>query len=181
MCDCMHYITLHAPLNQEFCPNQTPTLPAAACVACVVLLPCSILQAGASPTLPSPTLAPALLDAARALLGLAHSCIARSQTLSSLNPAVEPQLQQLAAAAAAGPLAAAQQQLSAVGSDLLSPAGVQWGLGGEAQQRGLGLRAALAAAAALDALQQAAAVEGLAAVVVLRLAEVRSVWIASMF
>jgi hypothetical protein len=35
------------------------------------------------------------------------------------------------------------------------------------------LKAALAAAAALDALQQAAAVEGLAAVVVLRLAEVR--------
>jgi hypothetical protein len=132
-----------------------------------------MLQAGASPTLPSPTLAPALLDAARALLGLAHSCIARSQTLSSLNPAVEPQLQQLAAAALSGPLAAAQQQLAAVGSELLSPSGVQWGLGGEAQQRGLGLRAALAAAAALDAVQQAAAVEGLAAVVVLRLAEVR--------
>jgi hypothetical protein len=137
----------------------------------------NLSQAGASPTLPSPTLAPALLDAARALLGLSHSCIARSQTLSSLKPAVEPQLQQLAAAAVSGPLAAAQQQLSAVGADLLSPAGVQWGLGAEAQQRGLGLRAALAAAAALDALQQAAAVEGLAAVVVLRLTEVRHVWV----
>uniref|UniRef100_A0A383VD50 Histidine--tRNA ligase, cytoplasmic n=1 Tax=Tetradesmus obliquus TaxID=3088 RepID=A0A383VD50_TETOB len=129
------------------------------------------VKAGASPTLPSPTLAPALSDAARALLGVAHSCVARSQTLSSLNPAVEPQLQQLAAAALSGPLAAAQQQLAAVGSELLSPARVQWGLGAEAQQRGLGLQAALAAAAALDALQQAAAVEGLAAVVVLRLAE----------
>lgn len=142
------------------------------CGSAVLFCALPVLQAGTSPNVPSPTLAPSLVDAAHALLGLAHSCAARVQVLAGLSPAVQPQLQQLAAAALDGPLAAAQQQLAAVGSQLLSPAGVQWGSEAAAQRKGLGLSAALAAAAALDALQRAAAVEGLAAVAVLRITEV---------
>jgi hypothetical protein len=142
------------------------------------------LQQGATIiSAPSPTLAPALLDAAHTLLGLAHSCLYRSQVIATAAcpaaataaAAAAAQLQQLAAAAATGPLAAAQQQLAAVGAQLLSPAGLQRGLGGEAgaaKPQGLELRAALAAEAAVVALQRAAAVEGVAAVVALRLHEV---------
>lgn len=105
------------------------------------------------------------MDAAHTLLRLAHSCLARTQAIATAAcPAAAPQLQQLAAAAAAGPVAAAQQQLAAVGMQLLSPAGGDEG--------SLELRAALAAEASLQALQRAAAVEGLAAVVSLRLQEV---------
>lgn len=124
------------------------------------------MQAGASGNTPSPSLAPALLDLAWGLLTLAHSTLSRVQVLASTAAAVQPQLQQLAAAAEVGQLAAAQQQVAAIGTELLSSADVS-------KQQRLGLRAALAAAAALDALQRAAAVEGLAAVAVLRLAEVR--------
>lgn len=133
-----------------------------------------VLQAGTIISAASPTLAPSLLDAAHALLGLAHSCLYRAQVIAAAAcSAAAPQLQQLAAAAAAGPLAAAQQQLAAVGTQLLSPAGVQWGAGSDGSSaQGLELRAALAAEAALQALQRAASVEGLAAVVSLRLQEV---------
>jgi hypothetical protein len=134
------------------------------------------LQAGTVVPAASPLLAPSLLDAAQALLGLAHSCLFRAQTIAAAAcPAAAPQLQQLAAAAAAGPLAAAKQQLAAVGSQLMGPAGVQqWGSGDAGQNpgQGLELKAALAAEAALQALQRAASVEGLAAVVSLRLQEV---------
>lgn len=60
-----------------------------------------------------------------------------------------------------------------MGTQLVSPAGVQWGGGSSGSSRqSLELRAALAAESALRALQRAAAVEGLAAVVSLRLQEV---------
>ncbi|KAF8060498.1 histidine--tRNA ligase [Scenedesmus sp. PABB004] len=124
-------------------------------------------KAGVSGAAPSPTLAPALVDAARALLALAHSCVSRVHVLAGACPSAAAALQQQAAAVADGMLAAAQQQLAAVGGELLGPAGVQWRAGGPGPE----LRAALAAAAALDALQTAAALEGLAAVAVLRLAE----------
>eukprot|EP00878_Enallax_costatus_P014599 GHUV01015273.1.p1 GENE.GHUV01015273.1~~GHUV01015273.1.p1 ORF type:complete len:810 (+),score=288.70 GHUV01015273.1:998-3427(+) len=122
------------------------------------------IKGGVSSNSPSPALAPALLDLAHALQTLAHSTLSRTQVLAAAVAAVEPQIQQLAAAAVNGPLAAAQQQIAAVGNDLLATADV-------VQQQGLALRSALAAAAALKALQWAAAVEGLAAIVVLRLAE----------
>jgi hypothetical protein len=134
-------------------------------------VPCCA-QAGTILSAASPTLAPALMDAAHALLGLAHSCLFRAGVIAAVAcPVAAAQLQDFSATAAAGPLADAQQQLGAVGEQLLSPAGVQWG----SAPRGLELKAALAAEAALQALQRAASVEGLAAVVSLRLQEVRPI------
>lgn len=144
---------IYVSRKRQVVPYQQPLIPAT-------------LQGNSSSNTPSPTLAPALLDLAHSLLTLAHSTLSRVQVLAAAAAvAVQPQLQQLAAAAADGPLAAAQQQITAVGSELLSTADV-------VQQQGLALRTALAAAAALTALQRAAAVEGLAAVATLRLAEV---------
>jgi hypothetical protein len=135
-------------------------------------------QAGTTVSAASPTLAPALLDAAHGLLGLAHSCLFRAGVIAAAAcPAAAAQLQDLSAAAAAGPLSDAQQQLGAVGEQLLGPAGIQWG----STPRGLELKAALAAEAALQALQRAASVEGLAAVVSLRLQEVREVTTVSQY
>jgi hypothetical protein len=118
----------------------------------------------------NPVLAPALADAAHALLCLANSSLSRVGVLCAVaaGPAVAPQLQQLAAGVASGPVALAQQQLAEAGALLLGPTGTT---GPEATQS-VELRAALAATAALQAVQRAVAVEGLAAVVALRLQEV---------
>jgi hypothetical protein len=118
----------------------------------------------------NPILAPALADAAHSLLCLANSSLSRVGVIAAAAcPTAAPQLMALADAVAGGPLASAQQQLADAGSLLLGTTGTT----GPAATQSVELRTALAAAAALTAVQRAVAVEGLAAVVALRLQEVR--------
>jgi hypothetical protein len=116
-----------------------------------------------SANVPSPALPDTLAAAAKALLQLAASSLARSAAISSTvsTPTTQTLLQQLAATVQQGPVAAAQQQLVAV-SQLIASDLEAWP----------GLQAAQLGVAAVDALHQAVAVEGLTAVAALRLAEV---------
>jgi hypothetical protein len=121
------------------------------------------LQNGVSPNVPSPALSDTLAAAAKALLQLAASSLGRSAAVSSTvsNPTTQGHLQQLATQVQQGPVAAAQQQLVAVCQQIAGDLAA-WP----------GLQAAQLGVAAVEALHQAVAVEGLTAAAALRLAEV---------
>lgn len=120
-------------------------------------------KAGTSQNIPNPSLSSSLVDAARSLLSLAASSLARGRLIAAAQPAetLTKQLQQLVSAVEAGPLATAGQQLASFGSTLLIT-----------DMTAHGVAAARTASAALAAAHEAVAVEALVAVASLRLQEV---------